>query len=103
MFKKELLDYIQYLDSNIEFIDEDEYIIHHEELFKYGILKFNDIIGIKNLFQECNLIENKDYKIKKILVQLISRDKYIYEYYLNRKAFRICLEFYINKLNISKL
>lgn len=82
---------INLINFFMNLIDKDVCYIHHEELYKYGIVKYNDIIEVEKLFKKYNFIENKDYTIRKVLIQLITKNKYINEYYLHPKAFKICL------------
>ena len=61
-------------------------------LEKYEILKLNKgTTRVKELLEQNNFLEKKEYLISNVREQLSSGTKYKNEYYLHPRAFKICL------------
>jgi len=61
-------------------------------LQKYEVLKLNKgTTRVKELLEQNNFLEKKEYLISNVREQLSSGTKYKNEYYLHLRAFKICL------------
>lgn len=70
----------------INFVDINDYVIHHNNLQKYGLLNnIKDISSVKKILQQCEFIENVDY----IVTEKANGHDKIYK--LRPRAFKLCL------------
>ena len=83
---------ISFIDEFIELVGKNECCIHHNMLETYEVLKLNKgTTRVKELLEQNNFIEKKDYLVSNVREQLSSGTKYKNEYFLHPRAFKICL------------
>jgi hypothetical protein len=85
---------ISFIDEFIELVSKNECCINHNMLEKYEVLKLNKgTTRVKELLEQNNFIENKDFKLSNIREFNNSNggrgNKN--EYLLHPRAFKICL------------
>ena len=77
---------INFIDEFINMVDKDDFIVHHNQLEKYEILKINNNTGhVKRLFEQHEFEEQQDYKCE------LSGSGYGLEYFLKPEIFKILL------------
>ena len=84
---------IDFIDEFIELVDKDECCIHHDMLKKYKVLQLTKgTTDIKNLIKQYELIENEDFRLRKVS-ESASKGGCTHknEYLLHPRAFKICL------------
>jgi hypothetical protein len=84
---------ISFIDEFIELVNKDDFCIHHDMLQKYGVITLKKgTTDIKRLFEQYELIENEDYRLRNI-AEPVKQGGYITknEYHLHPRAFKICL------------
>jgi hypothetical protein len=84
---------INFIDEFIELVSKNECCIHHDMIQKYGILTLKKgTTDIKNLINQNNFEENKDYNLRNVSEVRKNRGSVIKnEYYFHPRAFKICL------------
>ena len=53
-----------FIDDFIEFVDKEDFIIHHYLLEKYGVITIKDTFYVKRLLEQYEFEEDKDYITK---------------------------------------
>ena len=84
---------ISFMDYFLSLIHKkNEFCVDHNKLQEYGVLNNIDTSRvIKDCLAKFNLIENEDYLVENVLLQLPSGTKYSKEYKLTPYAFKLCL------------
>ena len=85
---------ISFIDDFIELVDNDDYIIHHDMLDKYDVLKITDTSHVKRLLQQHDFEDGVEY----ISRPTLSGGQI--NYFLKPKCFKIIL---IRSRNTKKI
>ena len=72
---------LDFIDDFIDFVGKDEYIIHHNMLDKYEVLKISNTGHVKRMFEQHDFEEGKEYICKP------SNSGYSLDYFLKPKFF----------------
>ena len=98
-----IIDYVKLLNYDVYHIDitfvndlllliyEDECCIHHDMLYKYGVLSEHDTHDVKRLFEQYKFIENEQYIINREDVGNKKVGRPQLTYMLHPDAFKKCL------------
>jgi hypothetical protein len=84
---------ISFMDYFLELCDhENEFVVEHTKLQEYGVLtNIKTSKDIKKSLDRLFLIENEDYLVGQVSLQLKSGKKYANEYKLTPYTFKLCL------------
>ena len=91
-----------YPDQDISFMKyfleltevQGEFVVHHEKLIEYGVVKSKKSSGIKDRLNELELVENIDYSLRSNIVRQWNGargTKHAKVYMLTLEAFKTCL------------
>jgi phage anti-repressor protein len=83
---------ISFIDEFLELIEKDDICIPHSMLIKYGVITTSKSNRIKDMIEQYEFEENKDYSLMPNVRHQSNRGiKYINEYTLKPDSFKLCL------------
>jgi len=83
---------ISFIDEFLELVDKDECCIHHEKLYKCGMVSAHTSSDVKRLMEQNNFTDGQDFR-QRIVAFSASRGgrTHTTEYYLHPRTFKMCL------------
>jgi hypothetical protein len=83
---------IAFMDYFLSIVDnDDQFVVEHDKLFTYGVINTKKMNDVKVCLEQYNLIENEDYQVRNVPLNLISGGRPKKEYKLTPYALKICL------------